>query len=111
VLHLARRRKDSVFIGIELAPLPWFVSLVRRYSQRSSARFIRGDYDRLDFASYDVVFAYLSPAAMPALWHKARAEMRPGALLLSYEFNIPGAAPDLSVAAEGNGPALFGWYM
>jgi hypothetical protein len=48
-------------------------------------------------------FAYLSPAAMLALWHKARAEMRPGTLLLSYEFHIPGTTPDLVIQPEGAG--------
>lgn len=111
VLHLSRMRKDSAFIGIEIAPLPWLVSLLRSRIGRANARFMRGDYERLDFASFDVVFAYLSPAAMPALWRKARSEMRAGALLLSYEFTIPGIAPQLAIAPEGGGPLLYGWYM
>jgi hypothetical protein len=48
----------------------------------SRARFLRGDYERLDFANYDVVFAYLSPAAMAALVAQGGvAEMRPVACL------------------------------
>jgi hypothetical protein len=111
VLHLARRRPESTFTGIEIAPLPWFFSFLRNYISRGNSRFIRGDYGRLEFASYDVVFAYLSPAAMPALWGKASAEMRPGSLLLSYEFGIPGNEPHLiSTPADGS-PVLYGWYM
>lgn len=111
VLHLSRTNSQSTFTGIEIAPLPWLVSLLRRWTARSKARFIRGDYDRVDFASYDVVFAYLSPAAMPALWQKARTEMRAGSLLLSYEFDIPGVAPHLTTTPGGRGPILYGWYM
>jgi hypothetical protein len=111
VLHLAGHRPDSSFTGIELAPLPWLASVLRRRARASAARFLRGDYTRLDFAAYDVVFAYLSPAAMPALWRKARAEMRAGSLLLSYEFHIPGAAPHLIQAPVDGGPVLYGWYM
>lgn len=108
-LHLAARRPESVFSGVELAPLPWLVSAVRAHLARSPVRFLRGDYERLGLGDYDVVFAYLSPAAMPALWRKARAEMRAGALLLSYEFPIPGATPDdVSHPVEG-GPALYAW--
>lgn len=111
VLALARRRPDSQFTGIEIAPLPWLVSRVRAALAGNRCRFVRGDYLRLDFADYDVVFAYLSPAAMLALWAKARAEMRPGALLLSYEFHIPGAEPDVVIQPEGGGPLLHGWRM
>lgn len=111
VLSLAERRPDSEFTGVELAPLPWLTSVLRARIRRSSGRFIRGDYQDLDFAAYDVVFAYLSPAAMPALWDKAKAEMRPGTLLLSYEFSISGVKSHIIMMPIAGGPTLFGWHM
>ena len=111
VLELARRRPDSEFGGIELAPLPWLLSRVRARLSASSARFVRGDYEKLDFSAYDVVFAYLSPAAMTALWLKAEREMRPRTMLLSYEFRIADKAPDETIAATPSGPALYVWYF
>jgi len=110
-LHLAALRPDSLFFGIELAPLPWLVSRVRARFQGSSARFMRGDYMDLNFADYDAIFAYLSPAAMPELWEKAHSEMRPGTLLVSYEFVIPGLAPDIEAVPRHGGPVLYGWRM
>ncbi len=109
VLNLAARRPESTISGIELAPLPWLASWLRAWIVRSRGRFIRGDYTRLDFAQYDVVFAYLSPAAMPALWEKSRTEMRPGTLLLSYEFSIPGVVADVIVTSQTRGPLLYVW--
>ena len=111
VLSLARRRPESTFVGIELAPLPWLVSRLRARMEGSGARFVRGDYEHLDFANYDAVFAYLSPAAMSALWHKAAREMRPGSILLSYEFLITEKAPDISIVPKGRGPALYVWHF
>ncbi len=111
VLDLARRRPESCFAGIELAPLPWLLSLVRAKLAGSGARFVRGDYEHLDLGAYDVVFAYLSPAAMGALWRKASAEMRPGALLLSYEFVIEDKAPDITILPIGRGPSIYGWHF
>ncbi len=111
LMHLAAGRPDSDFLGVELAPLPWAVSRLRAKMGRSRARFLRADYMDLDFAGFDVVFAYLSPAAMPALWRKAHSEMRPGSLLLSLEFAVPGQAPDLALAAGGRAPVLYGWRM
>jgi Methyltransferase domain len=111
VLNLAARRPDSEFIGIELAPLPWLWSRLRAAAKRSGARFVRGDYEHLDFADYDVVFAYLSPAVMTALWRKAEREMRPGTMLLSYEFGIDGKTPSKTISATAVGPALYVWYF
>jgi len=110
VLDLAARRPDARFTGIELAPLPWLASWLRALG-RPNVRFMRGDYERLDFADFDVVFAYLSPAAMAALWKKASAEMRPGSLLLSYEFVISTKSPDLTIKPAGKGPLLYGWHF
>ena len=110
VANLAARRPDSEFEGIELAPLPWLASRVRQMAG-ARCRFRRGDYQRLDFAAYDVVFAYLSPVAMPALWAKASAEMRSGTLLLSHEFTVPGIEPHIVRPTRPDGPVLYGWIL
>jgi hypothetical protein len=111
VLDLARRRPDLQATGIELAPLPWLASWLRARLSNSRARFIRGDYESLDFGHFDAVFAYLSPAAMTALWHKARREMRPGSMLMSYEFAIPDAPPAVSHYLQDTGRTLYIWHF
>ena len=113
VLDLARRRLDARVSGIELAPLPWLASYLRAciHPDRDRVRFLLGDYDKLDFGAYDVVFAYLSPAAMGALWRKARREMRPGSMLMSYEFAIPDCQPSLSVYLQDTGRTLYIWHF
>jgi SAM-dependent methyltransferase len=111
VLDLARRRPESAVTGIELAPLPWLVSRLRAALAGSRARFIRGDYEALDFGQFDAVFAYLSPAAMSALWRKAAREMGPGSMLLSYEFVMTERKPDVSILPADGGPALYIWHF
>ncbi|MBW8899209.1 MAG: class I SAM-dependent methyltransferase, partial [Massilia sp.] len=59
----------------------------------------------------DAVFAYLSPAAMGALWRKAKSEMRPGSMLLSYEFAIADHPPGLSIVPAPGGPTLYVWFF
>lgn len=110
VMDLAETRSDSIFTGIEIAPLPWLASFLRGRMRRSHARFYRGDYNDLHFASYDVIFAHLSPAAMPSLWNKAKNEMRPGTLLLSYRFIVPGTTPEVIKINSGKA-ALYIWHM
>ena len=111
VLDLASRRADIQATGIELAPLPWLASWLRAKLTNSHATFLRGDYERLDFAQYDAVFAYLSPAAMTALWRKAKKEMRPGSMLMSYEFAISESTPTLSVYLPNTGRTLYIWHF
>ncbi|RJG15069.1 class I SAM-dependent methyltransferase [Massilia cavernae] len=111
VLELARRRPDSAFTGIELAPLPWLASRLRAWLSGSRARFVRGDYEHLDFAGFDVVFAYLSPAAMGALWRKCSREMQPGSMLVSYEFLITEKAPDISIQPKGCRSNIYAWHF
>jgi hypothetical protein len=111
LLHLARRFPGSRFVGVELAPLPWLISCLRARLGGSAVRFDRCDYNRLHLGEYDVVFAYLSPAAMPDLWTKARKEMRKGGMLISYEFAIPGIAPSMIISPRFNAAKLHVFHM
>jgi hypothetical protein len=110
-LHLARARPDAECIGIELAPLPCLYSKCRAGITGSRARFILGDYEKINFGEYDVVFAYLSPAVMSGLFDKARREMKVGTLLVSYEFNIPGFKPDKTIFTTERAPPLYVWVF
>lgn len=110
-MYIALMRPDIRVEGIEIAPLPWLVSFIRSKYRRTSVAFRFGNYQQLDFASYDVIFAYLSPAAMPDLWEKSRNEMRRGCLLISYEFDVPGVDPTSVIIIGENKPKLFVWEM
>jgi len=110
-MHIAKRRPDSHVEGIEIAPLPWIISYVRAKISSSSAVFKLGDYQALNFANYDVIFAYLSPVAMLNLWEKAHKEMLPGSMLVSLEFEILGVAPSFCISGNGLSPILYIWKI
>lgn len=111
VLKLADRFAVHRFVGVEIAPLPWLLSWLRARATGSRAHFFRTSYEQLDFADYDMIFAYLSPAAMPALWQKAQAEMRKGCLLLSYEFAIAGITPTFVIDCGPSATPLYGFRI
>jgi hypothetical protein len=95
VTHLAAARPDGHFHGIELAPLPALLSRLRiALGRHANATASWGSFWKTDLGEYDVVFAFLSPVPMPALWEKARAEMRAGSLFVSSTFAVPGRAPE-----------------
>jgi hypothetical protein len=106
-LHLAKEHADATIEGIEIAPLPWFASRLTALYTRSAAYFRLGNYHALNFADYDIIFAYLSPAAMLDLWEKSRQEMRVGSLLISLEFEIPNILPTQHIVGDGQSPDLY----
>jgi len=110
-MYIAEKRPDCVVDGTEIAPLPWLISVVRSKLKGSKVVFKFGDYRALDFASYDLVFAYLSPAAMTDLWLMARTQMRTGSLLVSYEFDIDGVAPSQVIQLGEQKKMLYIWKI
>jgi predicted O-methyltransferase YrrM len=89
-IRMAQLRPESLVDGIEIAPLPWLISVIQAKFFASRVCFRLANYEKVDFANYDLIFAYLSPAAMPELWKKALQEMDSESLLISHEFPIPG---------------------
>ena len=110
--QLATRVSAAVELhGIELAPLPHAIARVRARMSRNRFAVKRQDFWQCDLSRYDVVYAFLSPVPMPALWRKVRAEMRPGSLFISNTFAVPGVPPDESVAIGGGSRVLYLWRM
>lgn len=91
--HLARARPDCRFEGVEAAPLPW---LAARLATRNlpNCQVSRSDFWPRSLKEHDLVYVFLSPVPMPRLWKKARAEMRPGSLLVSNSFPVPEVEAD-----------------
>jgi SAM-dependent methyltransferase len=93
IRRLARLRPDCSFLGVEHAPLPWLWARLSTAGM-ANCHVCYGDFWQRPLTDFAVVYAFLSPAPMPRLWAKAAAEMRPGALLISNSFEIPGISPD-----------------
>lgn len=90
--YLSGIRPDGRYVGIEAAPLPFLSSYLRLRSKKNCEVRWASLWDE-DLASYDVVFAYLSPVPMEQLWLKAKCEMRTGSRFISSTFNVPGQIP------------------
>ena len=112
LLHLDKVRPMGVHEGVEISPAPWLISRIRAFTQGARATFRRDDYRQLDLSGYDIVFAFLSPLVMQDLLVKASQEMRPGTLLLSLAFPLPGINHDFVIqAGEGDRQKLYGWRV
>lgn len=100
VAHLAKARPDSTFLGVEASPFTWLVAWLRCLP-RKNARIRLGSLWRVDLAGFDVTYAFLSPVPMPALWAKARREMKPGSRFVSHSFDVPGETPHRVIPVKG----------
>jgi SAM-dependent methyltransferase len=110
--HLGKVRPDGNYHGVEAAPLPYLLGKCRNFFRATGCRVSWGDFWNRDFAPYDVVYAYLSPVPMAALWRKAHAEMRPGSIFISNSFAVPGVTPDLLLELDDfEGSRLHVWRM
>jgi SAM-dependent methyltransferase len=93
VAPLARALPGARISGIENAPAVWLLGFIRTRGI-PNCRWRWGDFWKLSLSDYDVVYAFLSPAPMVALWDKLRAEMRPGGVFISNSFAVPDLPPD-----------------
>ena len=113
VLALSRARPEGLFTGVETAPLLFAAAwLRRRLLGIPNADILFADYRELDLGPFDFVYCFLSPVPMPDLYEKARREMRPGSVLISNSFVVPGQPADEILEVEdGRKTRLHLWRM
>jgi cyclopropane fatty-acyl-phospholipid synthase-like methyltransferase len=109
--HLARSRPELTLVGVEASPLTWLAAWLRCLPH-PQVKVRLASLWSVDLATFDVAFAFLSPAPMARLWTKVQAEMRPGSLFLSHTFAVPGQPETWILPLEGRKDAcLRGWEV
>lgn len=109
LVPLAGARPDGRFTGVENAPLTWLLGRLRSLGIRN-LDWRWGDLWRTDLGQFDVVYAFLSPAPMAALWDKAKGEMKPGSLLVSNSFPVPEQEATQTIAVPSSPPRTLYCY-
>lgn len=89
LLFLAKHRPNGKFEGIELGPLPLLRARIKAaLLQQTNLTLSWSDMWRADFAQFDYVYTFLSPAAMEEIWEKVSQEMRPGTTFITNSFPV-----------------------
>lgn len=109
VAPLARKRLDANLTGIENAPVVWLIGYLRTLFL-GNCHWRWGSLWNTSLSDFDVVYAFLSPAAMPALWKKVELEMRPGSLFISNSFPVPGVEASRMIEID-DGQTRFYCYL
>jgi hypothetical protein len=97
---LARAHPTGQFLSVEASPVTALVCAVLALPYRR-VRVRWGSLWSQSLAEMDLVYVFLSPAPMERLWAKVRAEMRPGSLVVSNTFPIPGVEPHQVIPLTG----------
>ncbi len=111
--HLAQTHPLGRYHGVEAAPLPFLWSWLRiKFGKHKQCSVNWGSLWNSDLSKYDVVFAYLSPVPMDALWRKAKQEMRPGSVFISNTFAVQDHPPNETVCVDDlHHSTLYLWRM
>jgi hypothetical protein len=113
LLYLARRRPDMRFSGIESAPLPYAIAWLRlKWARQPNVRLIYGNFWKESLREYDLLYAFLSPIPMQALFDKAKQEMPAGSLFISNSFTVPDTPAGKAVSvSDRRHTRLYCWRL
>ena len=93
--------------GAELTGIEYSRALALASRWRCRFATIRyGDIWAADWSGFDLVYLFQRPESMPRAWAQAQAQLKPGAWLVSLEFEVPGATP-FAVLRDGHRRALW----
>lgn len=84
---------DTKIVGVEIDPYRYFLSRLRlkfHSRARSKVTLIKKNYFHVDISPATVVYFYLVPRAIERLVPKLKKELKKGARVVSYRYEVPG---------------------
>ena len=108
LFFLAKNRPNGTFTGVEAGFIPYLYSrvLTRMYRLPNVSIQLK-NFWRIDTSTFDWVYTFLSPAAMPHIWNKVKREMRDGTTFITNSFPVPAEASEIIPTMNEKCPALY----
>jgi hypothetical protein len=92
---LARAFPNVAVTGYENSRVPFFFSLcIGRFFKRKNLRFVMKNFYHASLRDTGMIMCYLYPGAMTKLKNKFEKELKPGTIVVSNTFAVPGWKPD-----------------
>jgi SAM-dependent methyltransferase len=89
--HIARAMPNAEVVGIELSLFPWLRATAwQKLTRQKNLRYLRADFIKHPIKDADAVLMYLMEAVMQKVGFKLQNELKPGALVLSNKYALPG---------------------
>jgi hypothetical protein len=87
-------------VGIENSLWPYLLARLQKVLSKSKMELRKGDLFKADIKDADVIYCYLINTMMPRVGEKVKGECKPGTLIVSYIFSIPGWTPEKDVEVK-----------
>lgn len=107
LFQLAARQPNARYIGIEVAPIPLLVGLVRKVLAGAKAKNVTlrmRDLFALSYGDADVVFIFLLSDSYPKLMKKLAGKLKPDARVVVEAWPLPDIEPERTIREEGKLP-------
>jgi SAM-dependent methyltransferase len=101
VLREAQKRYGVHTIGYEINPMAYLKARIFSFGP-NKIKIKRENFWEADLSGADVVFCYLYPDVMKKLAAKLAAGLKPGAVIVSSNFSIPGFVPSKVLRLESS---------
>lgn len=93
LVYLAANENGANAVGFELSPLVYFLAKVRQLFWRSKAKIRFGDFRMYNLSKTDYIVCYMLPDTLKKFVPKFEKELKNGAKIVSYAFQIAGWSP------------------
>jgi hypothetical protein len=90
ILTAVRNHPGVTGLGYELFFVPYLLALFRTWKYRNRIKIFFRNSDYADLTSTDVMFCYMLQKPMQRNSEKYKRELKKGAKIISYAFEIPG---------------------
>jgi cyclopropane fatty-acyl-phospholipid synthase-like methyltransferase len=88
MVYVAANEYGAKATGLELSPLVYAFARIRKLLWRSKAKILFRNFKTQNFRDADVIVCYLMPETLEKLRPKLEAELKPGARIVSYAFQM-----------------------
>lgn len=89
LVHIAASEYGARATGLELSPFIYFLARIRNFILSSKSKILLRDLRNYSLKDADVVVFYLLPKIISSLRPKFERELKTGARIVSYAFEIP----------------------
>ena len=93
IRRLAKKYPQAKYYGLEYALLPWLLAKIQQSLFKSKIRIIKKNFFQADLSQADYIYCFLNIETMAKLEKKLLKECKPGAIVISYIFQLPHIKP------------------
>ena len=98
---VAAQCPQAQVVGVEASLVPWLTSKLLGLAWRAkNARFRLGNFEKQNLRDGGLVLCYLYPGAMTQLAERFGNELRPGTVIITNTFRLPGWTPETTIELE-----------